>query len=154
MPTAHHAAPRIEILRPRRAIVPPNLASHNPHRVLQHNLEHRVQFTARRAELTFRTSLVAVCCSSDLVKIVGALAQLIEQPRVLDGDDGLRGEVLNKLDLLVGEGADLLAVDDAPAAVAVPQHRHCKQCAYSAELDTLDGERIDDRYRPAQPSSR
>ncbi len=27
-------------------------------------------------------------------------AQLVEQPRVLDGDDGLRGEVLHQLDLL------------------------------------------------------
>ena len=41
-------------------------------------------------------------------EIVGALAQLVEQARVLDGDDGLRGEVLHQLDLLVGEGAHLL----------------------------------------------
>ena len=27
-------------------------------------------------------------------EIVGALAQLVEQPRILDGDDGLSGEVL------------------------------------------------------------
>ena len=59
-------------------------------------------------EMTFSTSLVAVCCSSASVKIVGALAQLVEQPRVLDGDDGLGGEVLHQLDLLVGEGPDLL----------------------------------------------
>ena len=39
-----------------------------------------------------------------LRQIVGALAQLVEQPRILDGDDGLRGEVRHKLDLLVGEG--------------------------------------------------
>ena len=39
------------------------------------------------------------------------LPQLIEQPRVLDGDDGLRGEVLDQLDLLVGERPHLLAVD-------------------------------------------
>ena len=47
-----------------------------------------------------------------LSEIVRALAQFVEQPRVLDGDDGLGGEVLHQLDLLVGEGADLLAVDD------------------------------------------
>ncbi len=46
--------------------------------------------------MTLSTSAVAVCCCSDL-------AQLVEQPRVLDGDDGLRGEVLHQLDLLVGE---------------------------------------------------
>ena len=61
-------------------------------------------------EMTLSTSVVAVCCSSDS-QIVGALAQLVEQPRVLDGDDGLRGEVLHQLDLLVGERADLLAID-------------------------------------------
>ena len=44
-------------------------------------------------------------------ELIGALAQLIEQPRVLDGDDGLRGEVRDQLDLLVGERPHLLAVD-------------------------------------------
>ena len=39
-------------------------------------------------------------------------AKLAEQPRVLDGDDGLRGEVLDQLNLLVGERAHLLTVDD------------------------------------------
>ena len=29
--------------------------------------------------------------------------QLVEQARVLDGDDGLSGEVLDQLDLLIGE---------------------------------------------------
>ena len=32
-----------------------------------------------------------------------ALAQFVQQPRVLDRDDGLSGEVLHQLDLLVGE---------------------------------------------------
>ena len=53
--------------------------------------------------MTFSTSEVAVCCSSDFAQIVRALAQLVEQPRVLDGDDGLSGEVLDQLDLLVSE---------------------------------------------------
>ena len=42
--------------------------------------------------MTLSTSEVAVCCSA-IRQIVGALAQLVEQPRVLDGDDGLGGEV-------------------------------------------------------------
>src|SRR5215510_405039 len=37
--------------------------------------------------------------------------QLIQQPRVLDGDDCLRSEVLHQLDLLVGEGSNFLAED-------------------------------------------
>jgi hypothetical protein len=44
-----------------------------------------------------------------LAQIIGALPQLIEQARVLDGDDGLAGETLDQLDLLIGEWADLLA---------------------------------------------
>ncbi len=36
-------------------------------------------------------------------ELVGARAQLIEQPSVLDGDDGLLGEIAEKLDLLFRE---------------------------------------------------
>src|ERR1700719_2902831 len=43
------------------------------------------------------------------------LPQLIEQPRVLDGDDGLGGEVLYQRDLLVGEGTDFLPINQYPA---------------------------------------
>src|SRR4029078_11838384 len=39
------------------------------------------------------------------------LAQLVEQPRVLDGDDGLGGEILKQLDLPLGEGTSLPAVE-------------------------------------------
>jgi hypothetical protein len=38
-------------------------------------------------------------------------AQLVEQPRVLDGDDGLPCEIADQLDLLVGEGAYFLSKD-------------------------------------------
>src|SRR5215831_15618836 len=38
-------------------------------------------------------------------------SQLVEQPSVLNSDDGLGGEVLNKLDLLVSEGTNLLTVN-------------------------------------------
>src|SRR4029077_15853032 len=39
------------------------------------------------------------------------LPQLVEQPGVFDGDDGLFGEVCKQSDLLLGEGAPLLPVD-------------------------------------------
>ena len=58
--------------------------------------------------MTCSTSAVAVCCCSDS-------PQLVEQARVLDGDDGLGGEVLYQLDLLVGERPHLLAIDDDSA---------------------------------------
>ena len=52
-------------------------------------------------------------------------AQLVEQPHVLDGDDGLPGEIAHQLDLLVGEQLDLLAVDvDGADYLVLLQHRH------------------------------
>ena len=54
--------------------------------------------------MTSSTSAVAVCCSSDC-------SQFVEQPRVLDGDDGLGGEVLDQFDLLFGKRRHLLTKD-------------------------------------------
>ena len=80
--------------------------------------------------MTLSTSAVAVCCCKQIS------AQLVEQPRVLDGDDGLGGEVLHQLDLLVGERAHLLAVDDDRAdQLVVLEHRHGEKGARAAELD-------------------
>ena len=51
-----------------------------------------------------------------LLQRLGHLAiaglQLLEQPHVLDGDDGLVGEGLEQLDLPVGERTDLAPRDD------------------------------------------
>ena len=55
-------------------------------------------------EMTFSTSRGRRLLLQRLGEIVGALAQFVEQPRVLDGDDRLRGEVRDQFDLLVGEG--------------------------------------------------
>jgi hypothetical protein len=44
-------------------------------------------------------------------EVIGALAQLIEQPRVLDRDHRLIGEIRNQRNLLVGEWPHLLAID-------------------------------------------
>jgi hypothetical protein len=48
------------------------------------------------------------------------LAQLIEQSCVLDGNDGLGGEVLYQLDLLVGEWPNFLAVDGDLSPARLP----------------------------------
>ncbi len=78
--------------------------------------------------------MVAVCCSSDC-EIVGALAQLVEQPRVLDGNHGLGGEIQYQCDLLVGEGSHLLTIDNDDADQAAPgKHRHGEQAADAAGL--------------------
>jgi hypothetical protein len=100
------------------------LGSANADRIRQHGFEHRLEL-ARRAgdrpqDLAGRRLLL-----QRLGEIVGTLAQLVEQPGVLDGDDGLGGKVLDQFDLLVGEGANLLAVDDDRADNLVsPQQRH------------------------------
>ena len=71
---------------------------------LNQRIEHRLQIEGRAAD--------------DFEHVGGGglllqqFAQLVEQPRVLDGDDGLAGEILDQLDLLVAERADFLAVDD------------------------------------------
>jgi hypothetical protein len=71
------------------------------------------------------------------------LAQLVEQPRVLDGDDGLLGEVADQLDLLIGEGAHLLPVDvDVADQLAFLEHRHQQQGAGTGQLDHRDGGRV------------
>ena len=53
--------------------------------------------------MTLSTSAVAVCCCREI------RGQFVEQPGVLNSDDGLGGEVLHKLDLLVGKGTNFLA---------------------------------------------
>ena len=55
--------------------------------------------------MTRSTSAVAVCCSSASVLRVSpvALLQLLEQPGVLDGDDGLIRERLQQRDLAIRE---------------------------------------------------
>ena len=68
--------------------------------------------------MTLSTSAVAVCCCE-------RLAQLAEQARVLDGDDGLGSEAGEKRHLLVGEREDFLAVnDDSADQLIVLAHRH------------------------------
>ena len=46
-----------------------------------------------------------------LTQIVSALAQFVEQPRILDGDDRLSSEVGNDFNLLLAKWADFFAVD-------------------------------------------
>ena len=55
--------------------------------------------------MTPKISLVAVCCSN-------AFLEFLEQPHVLDGDDGLVGEGFEQLDLRRGEGAHFGATRD------------------------------------------
>src|SRR5215469_15130128 len=79
-------------------------------RAREHGLEYGLQLAPRSGDDLQhfgRRSLLLQGFS----EIIGALAQLVEQPRVLDGDDRLRGEVFNEFNLLTSEWPHLLAVD-------------------------------------------
>ena len=91
---------------------------------------YRTPVQIRRATglMTLSTSAVAVCCCSDL-------AQLIEQPRVLNRDHGLSGEVFHQLDLLVGERQHLLTVDgDYTNQFIIFEHWHRNYCPESTKI--------------------
>ena len=93
VPAAHCAsATRRETIAVVRDTSMPNLAS-----------QMRIAFASMASntgssspgelEMTFSTSRGRGLLLQRLGQIVGALAQLVEQPRVLDGDDGLGGEI-------------------------------------------------------------
>src|SRR6516162_9378986 len=105
----------------------------NAGRVLQHSVEYRCKVTGRAADNAqhFRRRRL----------LLQRLPQLIEQPRVLDGDDGLGSEVLYQLNLLVGEWADFLAIDRNSAdQFIVFEHWHHENGASAAHIDdSLNG---------------
>ena len=68
-----------------------------PCRGLDQRIEHRLQIESRAAD-----HLEHVGGGGLLLQ---RFAQLVEQAGVLDGDDGLPCEILDQLDLLVGESA-------------------------------------------------
>ena len=69
-------------------------------------------------------------------QFIRAGPQFVEQPRVLDGDDRLGGEVRDQLDLLVGERANFLAIDGDGADDLIPfEHRNRHHGADAAHLD-------------------
>jgi hypothetical protein len=60
-------------------------------------------------------------------QLLGSLSQLVQQSRILDGDDCLRSKILHQRDLLVGEEANLLAKDsDRADHLIVFEHRHAQ----------------------------
>src|SRR3974390_1339796 len=74
---------------------------------------------------------------------MGALAQFVQQPRVLDGDDSLRSEVLDEIDLFGGKRPYFLSVDrDDPHQLVLLDHRHRNNRAIAAEICSCDHEWI------------
>jgi hypothetical protein len=107
-------------------------------RVFQHSAKHRLQLAGRTADDLehFRGGGLLF---QRLREVVGALAQLTEQSRVLNGDDGLRSEILHQLDLLVGERPYLLAINhDRADQFTFLEHRHSQECSRTSTLDQSD----------------
>src|SRR5262245_37752670 len=75
--------------------------------------------------------------------LLEGLSQLVEQARVLDGDNGLGGEILQQLDLLVGERTHLLAIDNNYAnRLALLEHRRSQVAARRAEPDRVTRQKL------------
>ena len=83
---------------------------------LQHGLQNRLKIAGGAADdlkhlRRCRLLLQGFCeVGGAFGEVRGALTQFVEQPRVLDGDDRLGGEVRYQCDLLFGKGANFLAV--------------------------------------------
>ena len=85
--------------------------------------------------MTWSTSTVAVCCSSDSVSSSRALLLRLEQPRVLDGDHRLVGEGGDQLDLLIGKRAHLIAAERKGADCRpIAQERHAESTSVSCQF--------------------
>jgi len=72
-----------------------------PHRGLNQRVEHRLQIERRAADHLQHVGGRRL--------LLQRRAQLVEQARVLYGDDGLLSEVAQELDMLVAEWFDFLA---------------------------------------------
>ena len=99
----------------------------------QHRLEverrvDRVADLAERLQLRYRAR-----------ELVGPGAQLAEQARVLDGDDGLVGEGPQRRELLLGQrpGRDAHHAEGTDRGVAA-QHRHDRDGAVAGSLEVPD----------------
>jgi hypothetical protein len=74
-----------------------------------------------------------------LGKFGGALPQLVEQPRVLDGDDRLGGKTFHQFDLSIRKGSNLVAEQtNCSDQFLVLQHRNNKKRPYATKFDGFD----------------
>src|SRR5262249_37202009 len=111
-------------------------------RALQHGVEHCLKLAGRaRDDLE---DLGGRCLLLErLAEIVGALASLVEQACVLDGDPRLGGEILHQRNLLVCEWSNFLPVDgDGTNQPAFLEHRHLDEGARTGKFDQSDRQGI------------
>ena len=110
----------------------PNAASHKPHRLFQHRVEHRRQIAGRGVDHLQHLGGRGL--------LFQRLALLGHQPRVLDRDHRLIGEGADKFDLPVGERLDPLAREhDDADRLAFAQQRHAERGPLLAKPDRASG---------------
>src|SRR5262249_30542222 len=69
-----------------------------------------------------------------LFQLLVQLVEIVEQSRVLDGDDSLRSKVLHQLNLLVGKRLDLLTINsDRAHQLIVRKHWNPERCPSTRE---------------------
>src|SRR5262249_10174279 len=102
-----------------------------PGRRLNERLEHSLQIEGRATD-----DLEYVSSGSLLLE---RFAQFTEQPRILDGDDGLIGKVLYQVNLLVSKRTNLLAINVyGTDHFALIEHRDKKGGSSIPEFDASD----------------
>src|ERR1700736_5162689 len=102
----------------------------------------------RRLAQRVKHGLEIECRSADHLEHVGGgglllqrFAQLTEQPRIFNGDNGLGRKALEQFDLLVGKGPNVLTVDGEDAnQLIVLEHRDIEK---SAEAPEIGGGHVD-----------
>ncbi len=102
-------------------------------------MQHRLQIEGRAADHLEHVGGGSLLLQG-LGEVVRALAQLVEQPGVFDGDDGLGGEVPHQRNLLIGERPDFLSVDDDTADQhIVLKHGHRDERSRAGKFDQPNG---------------
>jgi hypothetical protein len=80
---------------------------------------------------------------SSIDLLSGALAQFVEQPRVLDSGDRWGCEILHHLNLFVCERPDLLAKNgDCTDELIILKDRHTTRGSETTEFDSGDDKRV------------
>src|SRR5262249_23896424 len=114
----------------------------NSRRIFKDRLKNRLKLPGRpRHHLqNFRSCGVLL---ERLAEIVCSLAKLVEQPRVLNGNNGLLRKVGDQFDLFVGERANLLPEDSNGAnEFVVLEHWNDEKCPYADNFHSDDDPRI------------
>src|SRR5262249_46309989 len=110
---------------------------------LHQGVEHRLQIESRPTDdlqYVGRRSLLL----ERFRKFVRAIFELVQQSRILNRDCGLRGEVFDKLDLLVRKRANFLTINDYDAdQLVVLDHWNCESSSSHGTRERLAAMKFD-----------